>query len=207
MRSLLLPGIVGLCLLGLRLADGAAMSLSNVVDPDAIPALVGPKAEIPPSYVEQHAGMLGASAAASLLLLAGLGWLLLRRRPALPVPAEAIARGELAPLLNQPESGEVLSRVSGILRRYLVKAFAMAPGERTTREVIEDLGKHAAPPEFTGAVTQFLHLCDERKFSPQPPRSSGAATEALHFIELAEANLAPTRNSSQALTSSRVTTP
>jgi len=204
MRSLLLPGIVGLCLLGLRLADGAAMSLSNVVDPDAIPALVGPKAEIPPSYVEQHAGMLGASTAASLLLLAGLGWLLLRRRPALPVPAEAIARGELATLLDQPETGEVLSRVSGILRRYLVKAFAMAPGERTTREVIEDLGKHAAPPEFTGAVTQFLHLCDERKFSPQPPRSSGAATEALHFIELAEANLAQTRNSAQEMSSSKV---
>src|SRR5262245_40846928 len=78
---------------------------------EEIPPLRPPRGEIPPGFWEQHSG---EAVAAILIVLIGIGialWLLLRARPQASIPPAVQARQMLNPLLGQPESGLVLSRV------------------------------------------------------------------------------------------------
>lgn len=156
---------------------------------EEIPPLAPPLPEIAPTFWEQYQMHVLLGVGAGLLLLAALLRLALRRKPAPPVPPEERVRTELQALRGQAGTGEVLSRVSQSLRRYLVAAFALPSEELTTAEFCGKLNEHPAiGPELAAALNQFLRECDERKFSPVPPAAPlPAAARALELVELAEA--------------------
>jgi Na+-transporting methylmalonyl-CoA/oxaloacetate decarboxylase gamma subunit len=130
-----------------------------------------------------------------LLLLAAGVWYLSRPKPQVVVPPEVRARDALKPLESRPESGELLSRVSQVVRAYVTAAFGLPPGERTTTEFNQAIaGQEALGPDLPSAVGDFLRRCDERKFSPTPPPTPlSAVAEARQLIDRAEARLAEVR--------------
>jgi hypothetical protein len=178
------PALLRVCVLLVRVATPF-----SAIAAEEIPPLAPPLPEIAPTFWEQHQMHVLLGAGAGLLLLALMLRLALRRKPTPPVPPEARVRTELQALRRQPETGEVLSRVSQSLRRYLVAAFALPPEELTTTEFCGRLNEHSAiGPELAAAVSAFLRECDKRKFSPAPPAAPlQAAARALELVELAEA--------------------
>jgi hypothetical protein len=161
---------------------------TNSIAPDAIPLLRPPHGEIPPTFWEQHGLWV---VIVGLLLLALIGaavWFLTRPKPPVIVPPEVQARQALEPLRQQPEDGVLLSRVSQILRHYVAAAFGLAPGELTTAEFCQAIADQAGiGPELCAALSEFLHQCDQRKFSPTapvPPLS--AVAQALKLIDQAQ---------------------
>jgi hypothetical protein len=132
----------------------------------------------------------------ALVLLGVAGWFLTRRKPvALPAP-EAVARQALDPLRRQPEEGVLLSRVSQVLRHYLIAAFGLPPEELTSTEFCGVLGENqGVGPELAAGIAEFLRRCDERKFAPAVPQPAlGAVEQALAFIKAAEQRLTQLRH-------------
>ena len=127
-----------------------------------------------------------------LVLVCVAVWFLLRRKPLALIPPEVEAVQALEPLRQQPEDGVVLSRVSQILRRYVVAAFDLPPGELTTTDFSRAIaGQGQVGPELSAALTEFLRQCDQRKFSPPAPAPPlSAAAQALKLIEQAQARRA-----------------
>ena len=107
----------------------------------------------------------------------------------LPMAPEVQVRRELSGLRGQPETGVLLSRVSGSVRHYAALVFALPAGEMTTAEFCRAVaGNETVGPSLSESLTGFLKRCDERKFSPPrvlPPM--GAADEAIRLVEAAEA--------------------
>jgi len=135
----------------------------------------------------------------ALLLLGLAGWFLTRRRPvAMPAP-DTLARQALDPLRRQPEEGALLSRVSQILRHYLVAAFGLPPEELTRTEFCRALrDNQGVGLELSDGIAEFLRRCDERKFAPSDPQPAlGAAEQALKVIEAAEQRLAQAHQAAQ----------
>jgi hypothetical protein len=160
--------------------------------PDAIPPLRPPSAELPPGFWEKYGLLTVLGALLALVLLGVAGWLLARRKP-VPLPApETLARRALDPLRRQPEEGALLSRVSQVLRRYLVAAFGLPPEELTSAEFCRLLRQNQkVGPELSAGLAEFFSRCDERKFAPAVPRPAlGAVEQALEFIEAAQRRLA-----------------
>jgi hypothetical protein len=176
---------VGLCLLAAQPALAAA---TNSLAPDDIPPLRPPHAEIPPTFWEQHAVWLVLFGALLLALVGVAAWFLTRPKPPVIVPPEVQARQALDPLRQQPEDGALLSRVSQILRHYVAAAFGLPPGELTTAEFCRAIAGHTQiGPELAAALSDFLRLCDQDKFSlpaPVPPLS--AVAQALKLIDHAQ---------------------
>jgi hypothetical protein len=176
-------------------APGNGFSLSSVFDlrvitnPEALPALRPPRAEIPPSFWELHSSLVVCLGALLLCAVAVGIWLLCRPKPAAVVPPKVQAQHELEPLRSQPEDGVLLSRVSQVLRHYVAAAFGLPPAELTTSEFCHTLeGLEPVGPELSAAFSDFLRRCDERKFAPSPPQPPlGAVAQASRLIELTEA--------------------
>lgn len=164
-----------------------------------IPELAPPLPEIPPTLWEQYGWTLWILIPLVLVLTALVTalWLRPRKPPVLLAPAAQI-RAALTALQARPEDGATLSQISHVLRRYLVAAFWLHPGETTTAEFCATLAANTqVGPELPRVVGDFLRYCDERKFSPShatPPIN--AASRALELIELVEAR----RQSLQAVT-------
>jgi hypothetical protein len=140
-----------------------------------------------------------AGALLALVLMGVAGWFLTRRKP-VPLPApETLARQALDPLRRQPEEGALLSRVSQVLRHYLIAAFGLPPEELTSTEFCGLLRENqGAGPELSAGIAEFLSRCDERKFAPAVPQPAlGAVEQALEFIEAAERRLAESRQAAQ----------
>jgi hypothetical protein len=179
----------------------AALSLpllaaTNAPGPDEIPPLSPPRTELPPTYWDQHAWQVLLLGAVTVVLMAGLGWLLLRPRKVVAPSPATVARRALAPLMQREEDGTVLSQVSQVLRAYVIAAFRLPPGEKTTTDFCHAIsGNDLLGQELTKRLGDFLRECDLRKFSPgesAPPlaaASSKAAARALELIEMAEARL------------------
>jgi len=167
----------------------AQRALAQDSGSEEIPPLRPPRGEIPPGIWEQHSAEIIIGSFLLLVLVAVLVWFLTRPRTVLPVAPEVQARRELSSLQGQPETGALLSRVSGSVRRYTAAAFSLPPGELTTAEFCRAVDHNdALGPVLAESVTGFLQRCDERKFAPpavQPPM--GAADEAIRLVELAEA--------------------
>jgi hypothetical protein len=167
----------------------AQRALAQDSGSEEIPPLRPPRGEIPPGIWEQHSAEIIIG---SILLLAVVGvltWFLTRPKAVLPVAPEDQARRELSSLQDQPETGALLSQVSGTVRRYAAAAFSLPPGELTTAEFCRAVDHNdTVGPVLAKSVTGFLQRCDERKFAPpaiQPPM--GAAEEAIRLVEMAEA--------------------
>jgi hypothetical protein len=160
---------------------------------NALPQLSPAYPEIPPTFWEQ-VGTTVLVVGVTLVALAGLIlWKLFQPKPAIIQPPEIVAREALAKLPRQPEDGKHLSEVSHILRRYVIGAFELPPGEFTTAEFSAALaGSEKIGAELAQTISNFLRECDERKFSPASSTVPfKAAAHALELIALAEKRRLP----------------
>jgi hypothetical protein len=180
---------VSFAALALLILQSSLSAATNSLDPDAIPPLRPPHAEIPPTFWEQHG--LWVVVVGILLLALGCvaAWFLTRPKPPVVAPPEVQARQALEPLRQQPEDGVLLSRVSQILRHYVAAAFDLPPGELTTAEFCGAISGHAQiGPALAAALSEFLRLCDRDKFSPPAPVPPlNAVAQALKLIDQAQA--------------------
>jgi hypothetical protein len=119
-----------------------------------------------------------------LILLAIAVWLLVRPRLPAPIPAEVQARQGLERLENEPETGQVLSRVSQIVRGYFISAYGLQAGELTTAEFCRAIeGSNEVGSDLVSRLKAFLGRCDERKFAATRPQPQlGAVDEARKLI-------------------------
>lgn len=174
----------------------AALAATNISSgDDDLAKLRPPRAEIPPTFWERYYIWIIAASLVFLALIGIIVWTVTRPKPPIIVPPEIRAKQALDLLLNKPEDGLVLSRVSQILRHYIADAFALPPGELTTTEFCRLIAGHeGVGPELAGAVSDFLRRCDERKFTPSPPSAPMTApATALKLVETAQARLAELR--------------
>src|SRR5262249_19221686 len=104
----------------------------------------------------------------------------------------AQARQELEPLRQRAEDGNVVSRVSQIIRHYVANVFALPQGELTTTELSGTLLQNQnIGPELGGDMVKFLRECDLRKFAPaQPQAPLDAVSRALGLINRTESRVA-----------------
>ena len=171
------------------LAPVLTLPASDPTVPDDIPPLRPPHAEIPPTFWEQHSVLVILLAALLLVLVCAAAWFVTRPKPLAIVPPKVQARQALEPLRQQPEDGALLSRVSQILRHYVAAAFNLPPGELTTAEFCRAVTGHTQiGPDLSAALSEFLRLCDQDKFSPPasvPPLS--AVDRALKLIDRSQA--------------------
>lgn len=196
--------------LAARLQPSQAASFSPTPSAeDEIPPLKPPWEEIPPGFWEQH----GTAVVVSAVLLLGASAVLVawwrRPRPVEIPPPESIARQELEPLRDKPETGLLLSRVSAALRHYVCDAFRLGAGEWTTTELARALEQSpAAGPDLGPKVIDLLRRCDERKFAPAPQGPPlNAAAKALELIAATEARRAELARAAAATEGSKPTPP
>ena len=155
---------------------------------NALPTLLPPYGKIAPTFWEQHGAAILVGSFIFLALAATVVWLILKPglRPVLP-PA-IIARKSLEKCRARPEDGTVLTEVSQTLRRYVGAVFEFPPGEFTTAEFCAELERsEKVAPQLTSTISDFLRVCDERKFSPAASSVPlNAANRALEFVALTE---------------------
>ncbi len=148
----------------------------------------------PPVYIFDKWGWVIAAAVGFVLLVAGILYLLLRRKtlfpPPLPivVPPHERARQKLAAaldLLDQPKPFCIL--VSDAVRLYLEERFELRAPESTTEEFLSDL--RAKPVLSTAqklSLGEFLEQCDLVKFArlqPTPAQLQPLYEAALRLID------------------------
>ena len=147
-----------------------AFSKTQVVDRAKIPALRPPMDLMPPSFWEQHGGLVAAGTVAALGAAALLFWLLRRARPVVVTPPDVAARQALEALRDRAEDGRVVAEISRNLRLYVRAAFLQQSDELTTEELLAALGRLAPiSPELTPPLSELLRECDARRFAPIPP--------------------------------------
>jgi hypothetical protein len=151
-----------------------------------------PRGELLPSFWEQYGAWMILGAVLVLALIALAGWLVMRPKQEVPVPFAVQARIELEPLRQKPEDGALLSQTSQVLRRYIAAMFGLPPGELTTLEFCSAiLNDPKIGAELGRETSEFLQVCDLRKFSPAPPSlPPGVVGRALSIIDRGESRLA-----------------
>jgi len=164
--------------------------------------LLPPYGELPPTFWQQHGTAVVAITLVAVVAVAFVAWRLLRPKPLTILPVEVQTRQALKEHLGRPETGAALSAVSRILRRYFIAAFELPPSEPTTTEFCRLVsGSDSVGADLSSAVSDFLHRCDERKFSPRPPGEPlEAAARALQLLAVAEARRDQLRQSATAQT-------
>lgn len=146
-------------------------------------ALLGPKPEVPPGWLEANGLAIGLALAAA----AGLAWLalrLLRRRRASIADPAADFRARLA-AARQAAHGRRAPLAAEALRRYLAAICADAPEGLTTQELAGALIRSPLLATAADPIVRALRAADQAKFAGE---SAGEA-EALDLAELAHANL------------------
>ena len=148
-----------------------------------LPLLAPAYGEIKPTFWEVYGVAVVIAAAVWVLGLGLVAWMIVRPRPVTGTPPLTVAREALKPLVNQPETGELLSQISLILRRAAASAFGLPPGEMTTAEFSAALERKEQPgPRVAKLLTDFLRECDEQKFAATAPAPINAAKRAWHLI-------------------------
>jgi hypothetical protein len=178
---------------------------TNASGTNALPALLPPYGELPPTFWEQHATFIVVAGFGMIALAASGLWLIFRPKPKIIIPPEVQARQALGILRQQPEDGVVLSRVSQVVRNYFIAAFQLVPGEFTTAEFCRALSGHEQiGAELSTAVADFLRDCDARKFSTATALVPlDAANQALKLVALAEQRRAQLRQLAETQTQGR----
>jgi len=171
------------------LAVPPSFASTNTPTNGEIPALRPPRPEMAPTYWEQHSVGVVVCVGLFLALIGVAIWFLTRPKPPVVVPPEVLARKALEPLAQRPEDGALLSQVSQILRHYVSAAFDLPPIELTTTEFCRAIAGHEqVGPELSAALSEFLHQCDQRKFSPPAPAPPlSVVAHALKLIDQAQA--------------------
>ncbi|MDD5141634.1 MAG: hypothetical protein PHY43_15405 [Verrucomicrobiales bacterium] len=172
---------------------------------NALPPLLPPYGELPPTFWEQHATLVVATGLGIIAAIAFGLWLAFRPKPKVIIPPEVQARQALELLRQQPEDGVVLSRVSQVVRNYFIAAFQLAPGEHTTTEFHRALSGHEQiGAELSTAAAGFLRGCDDRKFSTATSLVPlDAVNQALGLVALAEQRRAQLRQLAETQTQGR----
>jgi len=171
-------------------------ALNTLAQPtNDFPALLPPYAELPPTFWERQGLTLLLGTVASVLVAAAAVWLILRPKRIPVLPPEVQARRALEALRTQPEDGAWLSKVSGVLRRYVSAAFGLPASELTTRELIVAMeSSQKLGANLREAIAEFLQRCDARKFAPdsnvQPQDTLGCALALVEQSEARRAELA-----------------
>jgi hypothetical protein len=138
---------------------------------------IAPPVEMPkprPRWIGPVSGILAA------VIVAVVGWLLLRRRTVAEAvaprrPAHEIAFEDLERLVSEdlPGTGRVkefYQRISDILRHYIENRFGLRAPERTTEEFLAELGAGGAlDAEHQPLLANFLKHCDLVKFAEHQP--------------------------------------
>ena len=191
------------------LSSALPLPAASLTSPDDIPPLRPPHAEIPPTFWEQYSLWVILFGVLLLGLVCAAAWLMTRSKPPVVVPPEVQARQALEPLRQQPEDGALLSRVSRILRRYVIAAFGLPPGELTTTEFCRAIAGHdQIGPDLSVVLSEFLRQCDQRKFSPPTPAPPfSAVAQALKLIDQAQSRRLALAQSAVQLTQSSVASP
>ena len=155
---------------------------------NALPTLSPPYGQIPPTFWEQHGTAVLAGGIILLTLAAAVVWRILNPGPQPVLPPAIVARKALEKCCARPEDGSVLSEVSQTLRHYVGAVLEFPVGEFTTAEFCLELQRsERIAPQLTGAISNFLRTCDERKFSPAASSAPlNAAARALEFLGLIE---------------------
>ncbi len=131
-------------------------------------------------------------------------WLMRRRTVAEavapPIPAHEWARRQIAALviddlIRRGLIQEFYYRISGIVRGYIERRFAVAAAEMTTEEFLTAAARDGRfGPAHTASLQEFLTACDLVKYARQIP-GSGEADRALQaagaFVETTRADRAP----------------
>jgi hypothetical protein len=175
----------------LRTAGALALAAASSAIAQAtndLPALLPPYAELPPGFWEQHGATVTLTGGALLAILGVAMWLIVRPRPLPVVPPDVEARRSLEALRDKPESGELVSQASQILKRYLVCAFADAQMEMTTTEILQFAqSEPRIPPALRSKLADFLNRCDDFKFggTVRPGEIQAAATALALVNQLA----------------------
>lgn len=188
------PGLIGCSLLDVCCwmfsfpVAFLAAALTARGQTNALPALLPPYGELPPTFWEQHATASVFAGIGILALLAFALWRLLRPKSEIVIPPATKARRTLTGLLQQPEDGATLSGVSQAVRHYFIAAFQMLPGEFTTDEFTRLLARQEViGAELSTATVTLLQDCDQRKFSATSTSAPiHAVDQALQLIAQAE---------------------
>jgi hypothetical protein len=176
----------------LAFGSGELFGQTNVGTSDDLPPLRPPRSEILPTFWERHQITI-IVVVVLLLVLVFVGlWVLSRPKPPIIAPPAAKAREALHNLRNQPETGELLSKISQVIRAYFMAAFNLPQRELTTGEfsrIIID--QENIGPALADGVVEFLRECDRRKFAPPAQlQPLGALDCAAKLIDDAESRRA-----------------
>ena len=148
--------------------------------------LLGPRAEVPPPWLEAQWPLVAAAAGLAL----GLGWLAWRlasRRRRREDPAAACRRA-LAGAADATTPAERASRATDALRAYLAAVVADAPAGLSTDELAARCGRSPLLATAADPVIRALRAADAAKFAGEPvdaDRVLAQASEALARVELA----------------------
>jgi len=168
------------------------------------PSLAKLQPMVSPQAVPQHSALSWIAVAGGVVVLAVLGFVMLRRRKRRPVEPprqtpEEIAHAALARLLaeNLPARGlvkEFYLRLTGIVRQYVEDTTGIRAPEQTTEEFLRDIRSRAIfPPERSVRLADFLETADLVKYAGQMPEEEQidqAIARAHEFVNLAPAAVA-----------------
>jgi len=133
-----------------------------------------------------------AAGAGALLVLGVIAWVMLRKRPAVPVAPDVWALGEFtrlesAALPAKNEFGQYYDELTRIVRTYVARRYAIPADRQTSREFIAATQAHS---EFPSAETErlraLLRLADLVKFAKAEPSRDECdrnLAEARGFVE------------------------
>lgn len=149
-----------------------------------LPPLAPPYGQLPPTFWAQHGTAVLIGGFAFAVLVATILLVALQTKPPVVVPPEALAREALARLRAQPESGQTLSEISRVLRRYVTAVMGWPDAELTTVEFSAALRQgDKIDGELAQSIVAFLRECDQRKFSPASlPAPLNGADRALALV-------------------------
>ena len=178
-------------------AAGRAFAQTNAGAAGGLPKLAPPYGPLPPTFWELHGKIvIGAIIAVAVVAILAI-WLRYRRKPPVLVPPDVQARAALEALRDKAEDGILLSKVTQIIRAYIIAAFGLPPREFTTAEFCNILAADGRiGGELAASLSDFLRQCDERKFArPRPEASVNAVDQALGLVATAEARRLQQRQS------------